>query len=232
MTTRDFPTLPLEEILDRYLAAPLFDGGQAIDTVEGARSRESRLRRWLPAKLVRRLDRGFARSNTVQPDTARALYAVARALRPQLMLETGTYWGYSTAILAAAARDSGVGMVHSFDLYPRAGAHIPDALRPWVRLHLGAPATESMPAVLRELTAPTFFFQDSVHDYEGVLAELQTARPFLAPDAVVVFHDFVLDGVRRAAVDGLPDFFIAQIAGDDPQQFGIAIAPGRLIAPR
>jgi hypothetical protein len=226
---QDIPTLSLEDVLERYLGVPLYDGGQAIQTVECTRSRESRLRRWLPVKLVRRLDRGFARSDTVQPDTARSLYAIARALHPLLTVETGTYWGYSTAILAAAARDSGVGLVHSFDLYPRAGAHIPDSLRPWVHLHLGAPATESMPRVLSELAAPTLFFQDSVHGYEGVLAELQTALPFLAPDAVVVLHDFVLDGVRRAAVDALHGFFIAQIAGNDPQQLGIAIAPDRLV---
>ena len=223
--SQDIPVLSLKEVVETHLGGKLFHGGSAIAAMEGKRDRENLLRRFLPAMLVRRLDLGFARSNTVHPDTARTLYAVARAVRAAVLFETGTYWGYSTAILAAAVRDSGVGVVHSFDLYPRAGAHIPDALRPWVRLHRGAPATLSMPSILRKVAPPQLFFQDSVHDYDGVLAELRIAKPAMAPGAVVLFHDFVLDGVRRAARDGLPGYRLAQIAGEDPQQVGIAIAP-------
>lgn len=219
------PCLSLDEVLEQHLHAPLHEIGSALELVEGKRDREAWLRRFLPPQIVRRLDRGFARSYTVQPSTARSLYAVARAVRPAVMFETGTYWGYSTAILAAAARDAGVGVVHSFDLYPHAGKHIPVSLMPWVTLHRGMPATESMPAVLAAVQ-PELFFQDSVHDYDGVLAELRVAAPHLPPGAVVLFHDFVVDGVVQAAVDALPGFFVAQIAGDDPQQFGIAIAPG------
>lgn len=219
------PVVSLEEVLEDHLHAPLLESAEALDAVEGKRDREAWLRRFLPPQIIRRLDRGFARSYTVQPSTARSLYAVARAVRPAVMFETGTYWGYSTAILAAAARDAGFGIVHTFDLYPHAGKHIPASLLPWVRMHRGAPATESMPPVLREVT-PDLFFQDSVHDYDGVLAELRVVQPHLAPGAVVLFHDFVVEGVVQAAIDGLPGFFIARIAGDDPQQFGIAIAPG------
>ena len=216
--------LSLQEILDRHLHAPLFESADALTAVAGQRDREQWLRKFLPPQIIRRLDRGFARSYTVHPSTARSLYAVARAVRPAVMFETGTYWGYSTAILAAAAKDAGVGVVHTFDLYPHAGKHIPPALMPWVRLHRGAPATESMPEVLR-VAAPDLFFQDSVHDYDGVLAELRVVEPSLGAGAVVLFHDFVVDGVVQAAIDGLPGFFIAQIAGDDPQQLGFAIAP-------
>lgn len=225
----DIPVLSLQEVLTDHLRAPMFDDGSAsaaVAAVSDARAREMRLLRWIPPRLLRRLDRGFARSFTICPDTARALYAIARAVHPATTLETGTYWGYSTAVLAAAARDAGAGMVHSFDLYPRAGAHIPDALRPWIRLHLGLPATEAMPALLAE-SAPQLFFQDSVHDYDGVLAELQVAVPMLAKEAVVLFHDFSGEGVRQAAVEGLPSYFLAQIDVDDPQQLGIAIAPRR-----
>ena len=219
------PVLSLQDVLDQHLHAELFENSDALAAVAGKRDREMWLRRFLPAQIIRRLDRGFARSYTVHPSTARCLYAVARAVRPAVMFESGTYWGYSTAILAAAARDADFGIVHSFDLYPHAGKHIPQSFTPWVRLHRGAAATELMPAVLRD-GAPQLFFQDSVHDYDGVLAELRVVAPYLAPAAVVLFHDFVVDGVVQAAIDGLPGFFVAQIAGDDPQQLGIAIAPG------
>jgi predicted O-methyltransferase YrrM len=225
--TNAIPLLTLQQVLAEHLAAPMFDGesaNAAVAAVDHTRAREMRLRRWIPPRLLRRFDRGFARSFTIQPETARALYAVARAVRPDIIVETGTYWGYSTAVLAAAARDANVGIVHSYDLYPRAGAHIPDSLRPWIRLHLGAPATETMPALLADLS-PQLVFQDSVHDYHGVLAELRVLEPKLAARAVVLFHDFLVDGVRQAAIDALPGYFIARIDVDDPQQLGIAIAP-------
>jgi hypothetical protein len=222
------PVVSLEEVVVRRLGGVVHDATEAIATVEGKREREHFLRRLFPPILVRRLDRGFARSNTVHPDTARALYAVARAVRAEVTIETGTYWGYSTSILAQAARDEGRGVIHSFDLYPKAGAHIPKALRPWIRLHRGKPATESMPTVLADLPRPKLFFQDSVHDYGGVVAELTVARAWLALGAVVLFHDFVEDAVLTAAHDGLPGYWVARIEGDDPQQVGIAIAPGGL----
>ena len=221
------PTLSVADIVQRRLGAPLTDDANALAAVamvDSTRAREMRLRSWIPPRLLRRFDRGFARSNTIQPSTARALYAIARALNPEVIAETGTYWGYSTAVLAAALRDEKRGTIHTFDLYKHAGQHIPMELMPWVRMYRGKPATEAMPAVL-SAAAPTLFFQDSVHDYDGVLAELRVALPFLAPRAVVLFHDFVVDGVRRAAMDGLPGYELALVDVDDPQQLGIAIAP-------
>ncbi|MFM7101713.1 MAG: class I SAM-dependent methyltransferase [Verrucomicrobiota bacterium] len=134
--------------------------------------------------------------------------------------------GYSTTYLAAAVDHLGAGHVHSFDLYPRAGRHLPDSLRGRVTLHLGRPATEALPAVLAQ-GAPDLFFQDSVHDYPGVLAELQCVVPCLPPHGVVLIHDFVAHGVRQAAVDGLPGYRIHELEGDDPQILGVAFRDRR-----
>lgn len=189
-----------------------------------ARSRELLLRAWLPAWIVRRVDRGFARSNTVAPDTASALYAIVRGLHARMVIETGTYWGFSTAILAAAVRDEGGGMVHSFDIYPRAGAHIPPPLMRWITLHRGRPSSEALPELLLR-GAPDLFFQDSRHDYAGVTEELRLVAPRLRPGGVILFHDWVLPEVRQAAQDELGGWALAQVAGDDPQQLGAAVKP-------
>ncbi len=186
--------------------------------------RETRLRRWLPAWIVRRLDAGFARSNTVHPDTARALFAIVRAAQPRIVFETGTYWGFSTSILAAAVREAQGTAVHTFDLYPKAGAHIAQALRPWIVVHRGQPSVASMPPVL-ETTVPDVFFQDSRHDYDGVRDELILVAPRMPANAVILFHDWVDAQVRRAAMDHLPaadGWRLTRIAGEDPQQLGVA----------
>ena len=220
-----FPTFTLPDVLRRLGApSPSVASPSTLAVVEEIRHKETRLRKWVPARLLRRFDRGFARSYTIQPSTAQALYGIASALHAGVVIETGTYWGYSTALLAAACRDANLGVVHSFDLYKHAGRHIPRDLMTWIRLYRGEPATTAMPTALAGKTS-RLFFQDSVHDYAGVLAELVAARPFLSADAVVLFHDFVVDGVRQAAVDGLPGYQIGRVDVDDPQQLGIAFGP-------
>ena len=81
-----------------------------------------------------------------------------------------------------------------------------------------------MPAVLAKRT-PDVFFQDSLHDYDGVVSELKIILPHLKPTSVVLFHDFVLPDVRRAAIDVLCGYNIFTIAGGDPQLLGLALPP-------
>lgn len=192
-----------------------------VAIVQQAFQTEGMLRKLLPGGLVRRLDAGFARSSTVHPDTAQALYSICRVMQPKCVFETGTYWGYSTAYLAAAIRDNGTGKIHTFDIYPRAGKHIPRKLRQDVQFHLGKPSTETMPDVLKD-SAPDLFFQDSRHDYEGVSDELRIVKPYLKQNSVVLFHDFVDPQVRRAAIEVLQGYAFCTLISGDVQQLGIA----------
>jgi cephalosporin hydroxylase len=214
-------TITLEELLLSRWGATPWSVAHVGEIMNPHHALESKLRRWLPEAAVRRLDRGFARSNTVHPATAQALYSICRAMRPRCVYETGTYWGYSTAFLAAALKDAGEGRVLTFDVDVKAGSRIPSSLLEWVEMFRGQPATVTMPAQL-ERWAPDLFFQDSVHDYEGVLAELRTAYPFLPRHAVVLVHDFVEPAVRRAVIDALPGFTVRELRRDDPQRLGVA----------
>lgn len=217
-------TISLQELIGKYWgldANEMYPNG--IDIVDSIRQREHNLLKLLPGHLVRRLDAGFARSRTVHPDTGKALYTICRATQAKNIFETGTYWGYSTAYLAAAIRETYPdGKVYTFDIYPRAGKHIPNSLRVQVELYRGKPSIETMPQVLKRI-APDVFFQDSRHDYEGVTEELNVVIPHLKPKAVILFHDFVVPGVRQAAVDSLTNFDLYVLDSQDPQQLGVAI---------
>lgn len=199
---------------------------QAIAQIDGVRASELSIRRFLPDFVIRRLSRAFSRSNTVHPETALALYAIARVLDAREIVETGTYWGYSTTYLAAAVRDNGGGMVRTFDLYAHAGKHIPSAFAPYVEKHLGKPSTETLPEALRG-RMPDLFFQDSRHDYTGVFEELEIVAPLLRPDGVILFHDFIAPEVVRAAQEALPGWRLLAIDNTDPQILGIALPPRR-----
>ncbi len=217
--------IQLDEFLGHYYG---FSSGittaqeEAIQQVNHNRHREMSMRKIIDPRIVRRLDAGFARSNTVHPDTGRALYSVCYASGTQNVFETGTYWGFSTAYLASALKDKQGGKVYTFDIYQKAGNHIPKILMPHVEMHKGRPSTEMMPSVLAKVT-PELFFQDSRHDYEGVKEELEVIAPHLKPNAVVMFHDFVESEVRRAADDVLSGYSIYVLDSSDVQQIGIAV---------
>lgn len=215
-------TIELKDLLWKYWKKDVSTYSDGVETVETLRHRENRFRRYLPDKIVRRMSLSFARSSTVHPETGQALYALCSALHPEYVFETGTYWGYSTCYLAAALRDNGRGIVHSFDIYPHAGKHLLKSLHPYVELHLGKPAAEAMPPILREMN-PTLFFQDSRHDYEGVSEELHIVAPYLKNGSVILLHDFIVEGVRQAAIDELPGYEIYILSSGDPQQLGVAI---------
>ena len=216
-------TIPLSEFCRRHAggqdAQDMPDGVAVVDAI---RSREQKLSHLLPGWAVRRLDAGMARSSTVHPDTGRALYTICRALRASTVFETGTYWGYSTAYLAAALPDDNTGRVWTFDIYAKAGRHVPRSLRPRIEFLRGRPSAESLPDALNRAT-PQLFFQDSRHDYEGVAEELRLVAPRLQPGAVVLLHDFVEPQVRRAAQDVLRDYALYALDGQDPQQLGMAV---------
>jgi predicted O-methyltransferase YrrM len=224
MLSTQIERISINDFLQQHLKISQ-DACQAysLDMVDGLKNREAGFLRFLPPRLVRRLDAGFARSYTVHPETALALYSICRATKATCVFETGTYWGYSTAYLAAALEDIGEdGKVYTFDIYPQAGKHIPRHLSHRVQLCRGQASIESMPTVLAQVT-PDIFFQDSRHDYLGVLEELQVVSPYLKLGAIVLFHDFIEEEVRRAALEGLPGYSFYTLDIGDPQQLGIAV---------
>ena len=217
-------TISLQEFIKEYWdITDVSTYPNGMDVVDSIRQKEKSLYKFLPSQLIRRFDAAFARSNTVHPDTGHALYAICRASRANHVFETGTYWGYSTAYLAAALKDAdATGKVHTFDIYPHAGKYIPKTLQSHIELYRGKPSVETMPEVLKQVV-PDLFFQDSRHDYEGVSEELKVVTPYLKPGSVVLFHDFVEPNVRRAAIDFLHDYTIYILESEDPQQLGLAV---------
>ena len=110
-------------------------------------------------------------------------------------------------------RDSGRDPPGSLDLVGTASS-----------LELGATTAYEVSPVL-DTVVPDVFFQDSRHDYAGVGDELKIVAPRMPANAVILFHDWIDPQVRRAARDHLPTtagWRFARIAGEDPQQLGVA----------
>jgi Methyltransferase domain len=170
--------------LGRDVAAFLDEEGLAqIDAA--VRERTERLGADVPFPLV----------HNAAPSLARLCYALCRALRPGVVLETGVAYGVSSSFLTQALALNGEGHLHSVDRGPvrpgsdsYIGALVPDELRSRWTLHRGT-SRRVLPGLLDQLDGLALFIHDSQHTYRNVTWELRTVAPRLARPAAVVVDD-------------------------------------------
>jgi predicted O-methyltransferase YrrM len=139
----------------------------------------------------------------VHPEEAMILYALTRALTPALVLETGTFRGYSTTEIARALRANGTGHMLTVDIDLHAGDLVPETLQDLVSFHRGTNSHALACALERDATEIDMFFHDSLHTYMNALGELIWFAPCFKPGTVIVCHDAKMDfmpefGVGRA----------------------------------
>ena len=123
----------------------------------------------------------------------RALYLLVRAARPRVVVETGVLYGASSAHLLAALDVNGEGELFSIDLAHMAGEPPADCLVPdelgnrWTLVE--GDSRRELPLLLRRLGSVDLFHHDSLHTFEHMTWEYQTALPYLARQGVLSSHD-------------------------------------------
>ena len=140
------------------------------------------------------------------------LYAILRALRPGVAVETGVCNGVSTAFLLLALDATGAGELSSVDLPEIAGESyepgtfwdgkggavippgrepgwmIPERLRGRWHLTLGR-SQDELPGLLERLGAIDFFMHDSEHSADCMRFEFEHAWAALRPGGVLAADD-------------------------------------------
>lgn len=125
-------------------------------------------------------------------------YAVVRAFRPEIVVETGVANGVSSSYILLALEKNKRGTLHSIDIgvdrYLPPGKTwgwvVPQFLRHRWDLRLGD-AQILLPELLASLRRTDIFIHDSLHTYEHMLWEFREAYPFL-PDGGLLFADDAL----------------------------------------
>jgi Methyltransferase domain len=133
------------------------------------------------------------------------LYALCWRVRPSKVVETGVHHGVSTAFILQALKETD-GHLYSIDL-PNAeydtdrslhqadtllGSHtaflVPDELRAKWTLELGD-SRNVLPPLLRSIGPIEIFHHDSIHTYEGMKFEYETAWPYLTDNGLLLSDD-------------------------------------------
>ena len=130
---------------------------------------------------------------------ARLCYAVCRAQRPQIVVETGVGYGVTSAFLLQALAANDNGGLWSIDLPPlgegadiQSGCLVPQPLR--ARWHLLRGRTRRvLPQLLSELPQVDLFLHDSLHTYRNMLWEFQSAWTKLKPGGVLISDDVAMN---------------------------------------
>ncbi|MGH9342767.1 MAG: class I SAM-dependent methyltransferase [Terriglobia bacterium] len=131
---------------------------------------------------------------------ARFCYAVCRALKPLVVLETGVASGITSAFILHALALNGRGSLWSIDLPPMAqdaadhvGAVVPQELKSLWHLTIGT-SRRILPKLLPELGEIDIFIHDSLHTYRNMRAEFEAVWPFLKPGGFLIADDVEMNG--------------------------------------
>lgn len=146
-----------------------------------------------------------------------SLYALVRALKPSLVVETGVAHGKSSTMILLALAHNQSGKLMSWDLPPNGnladgsrttlsgrevGWLVPDYLRTRWKLNIADSATglesvfldESCPD--RSALVVDIFFHDSLHTYDHILRELRAVNSALSPQGLFIADNMEMESGR------------------------------------
>jgi hypothetical protein len=131
-----------------------------------------------------------------EPGLTRAIWCIARHLRPERVVETGVARGITTRFILAALDRNGTGTLCSIDLPPQGkpGLHrqiavaVPSRLRDhWT--YVQGSSRRRLPGVLSRLAPIDLFVHDSRHTERNLRFELDRAWAALRPGGMLVADD-------------------------------------------
>jgi predicted O-methyltransferase YrrM len=133
-------------------------------------------------------------------------YAICRALKPRVVVETGVGSGVTTSFILQALAANNEGHLWSIDLPPIgaerfAGSFVPQPLRNRWTLLRGR-SRDLLPRLLSDLPAPDVFLHDSLHTTRNMTFEFQAAWQKMNPGAVLLSDDIHMSKAFERFITG------------------------------
>lgn len=130
-------------------------------------------------------------------------YVVCRALKPDVIVETGVKDGVSTTYILTALKLNNRGHLYSIDLHDpvlpkdiKTGWIVPENLKNRWSLIEGK-SSEQLPPLLKQLNQIDVFQHDSEHSYENMLYEYETAWKHIREGGILLSDDIRMNDAWR-----------------------------------
>ena len=133
-------------------------------------------------------------SGSAELETGKALYTLVRLLKPDSVIEIGSYTGASSICIAQALSDnSQPGLLHCVEIDEKhvimAQKHLEEAaLAHRVRFYQGS---SHDPGIVHSLPRSEIIFVDGDHTYHGARKDFEIYSGLLADHGVIVYHDTI-----------------------------------------
>lgn len=148
------------------------------------------------------------------------IYNLIIEKKPEIIIETGTFEGQGTYVLAKAAHENNNNCkIYTID-YDGDPTSSQITKEEWLELKsfrdtnlekiknefpncevifLDGDSRQMIPKIFNEYgeTKCDFFYQDSMHFHDGILSEWRLVEPFLIKNSLTLFDDLQLKGVRQ-----------------------------------
>lgn len=164
---------------------------------------------------------------SVELEVGRLWHALVLLQRPRLVLETGTFSGYSTCCIAAAlAALGGERCVYTIDPEPRTPIWKGTELAPFI--HPVVARSQDAAPQFADVTFDMLVL-DSDHHYDTIITELALYEPRLAVGGLILLHDTLFfDGVGAAVSQLLAQPRFRGVTLDTPRhhEFNTPRCPG------
>jgi predicted O-methyltransferase YrrM len=123
-------------------------------------------------------------------------YAIVRALKPELVVETGVANGVSSSYLLLAMEKNRKGHLHSVEVDNshvllegrEPGWIVPESLRLRWTIHMGR-SELILPNLLKKVSPLDIFIHDSLHTYSHMQLEFELGFPHLRPGGLLLADD-------------------------------------------
>lgn len=161
---------------------------------------------------------------------AQLCYALCRATKPAVFVETGVAYGVTSAFILKALEVNGRGRLYSIDRAPFArnaknfiGALIPEDLKVNWKLYRGQ-SKKILPGLFSELKQVDIFLHDSRHTYSNMNLEFQTAAPYLSNRSILIADDVNRNVAFQEWITQTHPAFWATIAEKSKESlFGVSV---------
>ena len=152
-------------------------------------------------------DNPSARRSLVSPESQALLYSLIRVLKPQRVVEIGTFMAATTEAIARALYANTTGILDTIDPFGKRRvrpilAAWPEGLRKTTVFH-AVNSMQFFAEMERQQQRAELIFVDGNHDFEFALFDIESAARFLSPGGFIVVDNISQPGPYMASRDFL-----------------------------